>query len=141
VDKPALYDEALEGCYSPTGLPTTGCCSLYKTRNFNFKIYLAMKMTGIYRFALLSDADEQLFVGHITKNVFPILQLTRITSGFTHTLLAMKSDLRQYAWIVTVTLVTDDGYDFDQNIERIQKSIAPFGLLVGTETHKNIVEA
>jgi hypothetical protein len=27
VDKPALYDEALEGCYSPTGLPTTGCCS------------------------------------------------------------------------------------------------------------------
>jgi hypothetical protein len=101
-----------------------------------------MKMTGIYRFALLSDADEQLFVGHITKNVFPILQLTRITSGFTHTLLAMKSDLRQYAWIVTVTLVTDDGgYDFDQNIERIQKSIAPFGLLVGTETYKNIAEA
>jgi hypothetical protein len=66
-----------------------------------------MKMTGIYRFALLSDADEQFFVGHITKNVFPILQLTRITSGFTHTLLAMKSDLQQYAWIVTVTLVTD----------------------------------
>jgi hypothetical protein len=100
-----------------------------------------MKMTGIYRIALLSDADEQLFVGHITKNVFPILQLTRITSGFTHTLLAMKSDLRQYAWIVTVTLVTDDGYDFDQNIERIQKSIAPFGVLVGTETYKNIAEA
>jgi hypothetical protein len=100
-----------------------------------------MKMTGIYRFALLSDADEQLFVGHITKNVFPILQLTRITSGFTHTLLAMKSDLPQYSWIVTVTRVTDDGYDFDQNIERIQKSIAPFGLLVGTETYKNIVEA
>jgi hypothetical protein len=53
----------------------------------------------------------------------------------------MKSDLRQYAWIVTVTLVTDDGYDFDQNIERIQQSIAPFGVLVGTETYKNIAEA
>ena len=100
-----------------------------------------MKMTGIYRFALLSDADEQLFVGHITKNVFPILQLTRITSGFTNTLLAMNSDLRQYAWIGAVTLVTDDGYDFDQNIERIQKSIAPFGVLVGTETYRNIAEA
>jgi hypothetical protein len=53
----------------------------------------------------------------------------------------MNSDLRQYAWIVAVTLVTDDGYDFDQNIERIQKSIAPFGVLVGTETYKNIAEA
>jgi len=30
VDKPAPYDEAVEGCHSPTGLPTTGCCSLYK---------------------------------------------------------------------------------------------------------------
>ena len=30
MDKPAPYDEAVEGSYSPTGLPTTGCCSLYK---------------------------------------------------------------------------------------------------------------
>ncbi|HEY6675210.1 MAG TPA: hypothetical protein VIZ87_00355 [Terrimicrobium sp.] len=83
-----------------------------------------MKMTGIYRFALLSDADEQLFVGHITKNVFPILQLTRITSGFTHTLLAMKSDLRQYAWIVTVTLVTDDGaYDLSSEFRRASRRL------------------
>ena len=29
VDKPAPYDIAVEGRYSPTGLPTTGCCSLY----------------------------------------------------------------------------------------------------------------
>ncbi len=97
-----------------------------------------MKMTGIYRFALLPDADERLFVDHMTKNVFNVLQLTRITSGFTHALLAMKSDLRQYVWIVTVNLVTDHGYDFDQNIERIQKSIAQFGVLIGTETYRNI---
>ena len=32
VDKPVPYDEAAKGCYSPTGLPTTGCCSLYKSR-------------------------------------------------------------------------------------------------------------
>ena len=31
MDKPAPYDEAVEDCYSPTGLPTTGCCSLYKS--------------------------------------------------------------------------------------------------------------
>src|SRR5262245_46719896 len=24
-------DEAVEGCYSPTGVPTTGCCSLHKS--------------------------------------------------------------------------------------------------------------
>jgi hypothetical protein len=30
VDKPAPHDDALEGSHSPAGLPTTGCCSLYK---------------------------------------------------------------------------------------------------------------
>jgi hypothetical protein len=32
VDKPVPYDEAVKGRHSPTGLPTTGCCSLYKSR-------------------------------------------------------------------------------------------------------------
>jgi hypothetical protein len=32
VDKSVPYDEAVEGCYSPAGLPTTGCCSSYKSR-------------------------------------------------------------------------------------------------------------
>ena len=31
VDKPVPYYEAVEASHSPTGLPTTGCCSLYKT--------------------------------------------------------------------------------------------------------------
>jgi hypothetical protein len=30
VDKPALEDKALKGFHNPTGLPTTGCYSLYK---------------------------------------------------------------------------------------------------------------
>jgi hypothetical protein len=30
VDKLVPDDEAVEGSYSPIGLPTTGCCSLYK---------------------------------------------------------------------------------------------------------------
>jgi hypothetical protein len=34
VDKPAHYDEAVEGSHSPAGLPTTGCCSLYKLEHF-----------------------------------------------------------------------------------------------------------
>ena len=32
MDKPAPYDEAVKGSHSPTGLPTIGCCSLYKSR-------------------------------------------------------------------------------------------------------------
>ena len=97
-----------------------------------------MIMTGIYRVALFPDADEQKFADHMRKNVFNVLQLTRITRSFTHSLLAMKSDFRQYAWIVTVDLLTDHGYDFDQNNERIQKAIGDFGLLIGTETYKQL---
>jgi hypothetical protein len=96
-----------------------------------------VKMTAIYRIALLPDADERAFVDHMAK-VFRILQLTRVTSGFTHMLLAMKSGLRQYAWIVTVDLVTDQGYNFDENIERIQENIAQFGVLIGAETYENV---
>jgi len=97
-------------------------------------------MTGIYRVALFPDADEQKFVDHMVKNVFNVLQLTRITRSFTHSLLAARSDFRHYAWVATVDLVTDHGYDFDQNNERIQKGIADFGLLIGTETYKKLAE-
>ena len=97
-----------------------------------------MIMTGIYRIALFPEADESQFVDHMVANVFGVLQLTRITKSFSHSLLAMKSALRQYAWIATVDLVTDHEYDFDQNNERIQKAIGQFGLLIGTETYKKL---
>lgn len=97
-----------------------------------------MIVTGIYRIALLPEADEKLFVDHMVKNVFNVLQLTRITKSFTHALLAMKSDFRQCAWIVTVDLVTDHGYNFEENNERIQTAIAEFGLLIGTETYRKL---
>jgi hypothetical protein len=95
-------------------------------------------VTGIYRIVLFPETDEKQFVDHMVKDVFNVLQLTRITKGFTHTLLAMKTGFRQYAWVVAAELVTDAGYDFDQNIERIQKGIAKFGLLIGTEAYKNL---
>jgi hypothetical protein len=50
----------------------------------------------------------------------------------------MKSDFRQCAWIVTVDLVTDHGYNFEENNERIQAAIADFGLLIGTETYRKL---
>jgi hypothetical protein len=96
-----------------------------------------MKMLGVYHIALFPAADEADFVRHMTGEVFPstdILQLTRITSGFSHQLLKSPGHLRQFAWNVTVQLVTDAGYDFEQNVERIQGSLEAFGLVIGVDT-------
>jgi hypothetical protein len=95
-------------------------------------------VTGIYRIVLFPETDEKQFVDHMTKDVFNILQPTRITKSFTHTLLAMKAPFRQYAWVVAADLVTDAGYDFDRNVKRIQKGIAKFGVLIGTESYNNL---
>lgn len=96
-----------------------------------------MKMVGVYHIALLPTADETAFVRHMAGEVFPstsILQLTRITSGFSHRLLKRSGQLHQFAWNVTVQLVTDAGYDFQQNVERIQASLQAFGLVIGIDT-------
>ena len=97
-----------------------------------------MEMSGVYRFALLAKADEEGFIKHMTDVVFKnpsALQLTRTTTGFTHRLLKAAGPFRQYAWHVTVDLMTDAPYDFGQNIERVQRSIEAFGVLIGVEAY------
>jgi hypothetical protein len=100
-----------------------------------------MKMLGIYHVALLPSADENAFVSHMREEVFGsnVLQLTRVTSGFSHQLLERPGELRQYAWHVTVTLVSAS-YDFDQNVERLQASIEKLGLVIGVDTYTVIAE-
>jgi hypothetical protein len=95
-----------------------------------------MTMTGIFRIALLPNADEKKFVDHMVGSVFDTLQLTRVTRGFAHSLL--KGEFRQYAWLVTVDLVGDGNYDFNQNRERVEQSIAGFGLLLAIEAYTNV---
>lgn len=98
-------------------------------------------MLGVYHIALLPTADETDFVRHMTAEVFPstdILQLTRITSGFSPRLLKSAGDLRQFAWKVTVQLVTNAGYEFEQNVERIEGSLQEFGLVIGVDTFTEI---
>jgi hypothetical protein len=97
-----------------------------------------MTMTGIFRIALLPGADEKKFVEHMVSNVFDALQLTRITRGFAHSLLKPKSEFRQYAWLVTVDLVADGNYDFNQNRERVEQGIAEFGLLIDIDVYVNL---
>lgn len=101
-----------------------------------------MKMLGIYHIALLPTANEDAFVSHMTAEVFDggVLQLTRVTSGFSHQLLKRPGELHQYAWHVTAQLVSG-GYDFAQNIERLQASIEQFGLVIGVDTYSEIAAA
>jgi hypothetical protein len=96
-------------------------------------------MTGQYRIALLPGADPQAFVEHMQNEVFRDaggLQLTRITRAFDHRLLA--GSMRQYVWQVTVDLVTDAGYDFAQNAEHVQASVAAFGVLIHIEAFTHV---
>jgi hypothetical protein len=101
-----------------------------------------MKMLGIYHIALLPTADEDAFVSHMTAEVFhgDVLQLTRVTSGFSHQLLKRPSELRQYAWKVTAQLVSG-GYDFAQNVERLQASIEQFGVVIGVDAYTEMAAA
>ena len=101
-----------------------------------------MKMLGVYHIALLKAAKEDTFVSHMRRNVFrsDVLQLTRVTSGFSHELLKRPGALRQYAWHVTANLVTSSGYDFDQNVERLQANIEKLGVVIGVDTY-TVMEA
>jgi hypothetical protein len=46
--------------------------------------------------------------------------------------------MRQYVWQVTVDLVTDAGYDFAQNAEHVQASVAAFGVLIHIEAFTHV---
>jgi len=107
-------------------------------------------MLGIYHIALLTDAEEDAFVSHVTEenfgNIEGVLQLTRVTSGFDHQLLKRlgavdesgrpaPGELRQYAWHVTANLVGDAGYSFEQNVDRLQANVKNFGVVIGVDTY------
>ena len=112
-----------------------------------------MFMTGLFRFALLPGVEASAFEEHITDEVFThpnALQLTRITRGFSHQLLA--ATLRrpgdpelinphpglQYVWQATVDLQTDSGYDFESNADSVQERVAEFATLIAIESYLNV---
>ena len=43
------HDEAVKGSHSPTGLPTTGCYSLYKLVDFNYDFALGMAPGAVHQ--------------------------------------------------------------------------------------------
>lgn len=102
-----------------------------------------MNVTGIYRLALRPGADEQAFLAHMKTEVFTsatILQSTRITRDFQHRLVKVEGPVPQFLWIVRVDLVTDKGYDFADNIDRVRESLQAFGVLAGLETGVDVAE-
>ena len=105
-----------------------------------------MKMVGMYHIALLTEADEDAFVLHLSSDTFGssggVLQLTRVTSGFDCQVLrrsAVAEGMRQYAWQVTAQLVSG-GYDFDQNVERLQAEVEEFGVVIGVDAFGVVAE-
>jgi hypothetical protein len=100
----------------------------------------AMIMTGIYHFVLSPTANETKFVAEMQNRVFSLVQLTRTTTGFAHTLLKAAGELRGYAWVAEVNLMNETPYNFEQNVERVQKAIAKFGVLPRVESYANLTK-
>ena len=97
-----------------------------------------MKMTGMFRIALLPEADEKKFIDHMQGKAFDVLQATRVTRGFTHALLKSRGEFREFVWVAVVDLVGDRDYNFGRNRERVQEAIAEFGLLIGIDSFLNL---
>ena len=100
----------------------------------------------MYHIALRPEADEDAFVSHLSSDTFGsgggVLQLTRVTSGFDCQVLrrsAAAEGIRQYAWQVTAQLVSG-GYDFDQNVERLQAEVDQFGVVFAVDTFTVVAE-
>jgi hypothetical protein len=112
-----------------------------------------MIMTGLFRLALHPGADVAAFEKHMTTEVFThpnALQLTRITLGFRHTLLAARARVPggprsvdphptpQYVWVARVSLQTESGYDFPENAPHVQEQVGQFATLVAVEAYTNV---
>jgi hypothetical protein len=111
-----------------------------------------MLMTGLFRLALLPGVEPETFEAQMRDEILHefALQATRITSDFDHQLL--RADVRQrgddadrdghlsqhYVWQATVRLMTDAGYDFERNAERVQEAVAQFAVLIGIESFTNV---
>jgi hypothetical protein len=101
----------------------------------------AMKMTGMFHITLRPGVDEEVFVKQMrtamARDANPF-QLTRITTGFTHTLLKGQSKFPEYVWHATVTLMTNAGYNFEENAARVQSAIKDMGVLTAIDVYRNI---
>ena len=100
-----------------------------------------MKMTGMFTISLLPGADEEAFEKQMTEVVFSdvsALQLTRSTAAFQHRLMRGRGAFREYLWEVTVDLVTDKGYDFAENVEKVQAHVANWGVVTGLDVYVNV---
>lgn len=100
-----------------------------------------MTTTGLFHITLLPTADENAFVTHMTDVVFKepnAMQSVRTCTGMDHELLKGHGPVPTYTWQVRVRLMTNAEYDFDRNIERVQKAVEGMGTLSGLDTYVNV---
>jgi hypothetical protein len=90
---------------------------------------------GFYDIALLPGTDEAAFVARMAElgDGTGVVQLTRVTVGFEARLLRRDGTPTIYAWMLTARLMTSVGYDFGQNVDRLQEAIKDVGIVVGVE--------
>ena len=99
-----------------------------------------MKMIGLFRITLLPGTDVAAFTSRITGVMTGVetMQSTRITRGFNHSLLERQSGLREFVWEVRADLMTDHGYDFAANLDRVQNALEGQGVVSAMEVYRSI---
>jgi hypothetical protein len=94
-----------------------------------------MNLVGMYHIALLPAADEKSFAARLADGPQP--QLTRVTSSVTTRLLKRTDQPRRYAWQVNVVSMAH-GYQFEDNLERLQEHINDFGVVLGVDAFAEV---
>jgi len=88
---------------------------------------------GLYDIALLPGVEEHALVEKLAGlgDGMGVVQLTRVTVGFEARTLRRAGSPTTYTWMLTATLMSAAGYEFAQNIERLQAAINDVGVVVG----------
>jgi hypothetical protein len=100
-----------------------------------------MIMTGLFHITLSPTANEEAFVAHMTDVVFNdpgSMQSVRNATGIKHELLKGRGPVPTYIWQVRVALMTEQEYNFDRNVERVQQAVAGSGVLSGLDVYVNV---
>ena len=100
-----------------------------------------MLMTGLFHITLSPTANEDAFVAHMIDVVFKdpaSMQSVRNATGIAHELLKGRGPAPTYVWQVRVALMTDQEYNFERNLERVQQAVSGSGVLTGLDVYVNV---
>ncbi len=111
-----------------------------------------MRTTAHYHLVLHAGSDPEAFETLFADDgMRDVLQTTRITSAFDTRLLRATREtpgddtgsvsFGRYVWQVDVTLMTDAGYRFGENVERLQERVAGVATVYGVDAFTTVAAA